>query len=450
MSVAAPPLAAAPDKTPEAPFPRPALAWFVVILLMAAYTLSYVDRQILSLMVGPIRRDLHLNDTQISLLQGLAFALFYSFLGLPLGRLADNTNRARLISAGIAFWSAMTALCGMAHNFLTLFIARIGVGAGEAVLSPAAYSMIHDLFPKRRSGLALSVYALGISLGAALALVVGSQMVQAFQNKPPVVVPIIGTMFAWQFVFFYLGLPGVGLALLVLVIREPLRRGLKADATPVVWMDLWRYLVHRRALIGCHFGSVSLLALISYARGAWSPTFYMRVYGWSIGETGAVLGISGLIAGLSGAVYGGWYADRWVARGVQDAHMRIIGVASIGIPVTSIIGYLCGNVWISLIFLTLGGFFGAAFGGVSAGVVQQTAPPRLRSQMAALLLMAQSVVGLVFGPLSVASLTDYVFKRPAAVGQSLAVVAAVTGPAAIWLLYSGLRYYRQALDEAGA
>ncbi len=417
---------------------------------MAAYTLSYVDRQILSLMVGPIRRDLHLNDTQISLLQGLAFALFYSFLGLPLGRLADNTNRVRLISLGVAFWSAMTGLCGVAHNFFTLFLARIGVGAGEAVLSPAAYSLIHDLFPKRRSGLALSVYVLGISLGGALALVIGSRMVQAFQDKPPVVVPIIGPMFAWQFVFFYLALPGIALALAVLLIREPLRRGLKAGAAPVVWMDLWRYLAQRRALISCHFGAVSLMALMSYARSSWTPTFYMRVFGWSVSEAGAWLGISGLIAGLAGAIYGGWYADRWVARGVQDAHMRVIGVSAIGIPVTSVIAYLCGNPWIALAFLTVGGFFGAAFGGVSAGVVQQTAPPRLRSQMAALLLMSQSVIGLVFGPLGVASLTDYVFKNPAAVGWSLSVVAMLTGPAAIVLLYRGLKYYRQALDEAEA
>ncbi len=434
----------------EAPFPKPAVAWCTVGLLMAAYTLSYVDRQILSLLVGPIRRDLHLNDTQISLLQGLAFAIFYSVLGLPFGRLADNTHRVRLISVGVAFWSAATAVCGLAHSFLTLFLARIGVGAGEAVLSPAAYSLIHDLFPRRRSGLALSFYALGISLGSALALFVGARMVQAFQDRPPVTAPIIGRMFAWQFVFFYLSLPGLALALLVLVLPEPVRRGLKSSVAPVVWKDLWRYLVKRRALILCHFGAVSLMALMSYARGAWTPTFFMRVFGWSVGQTGAWLGISGLFGGVAGVIYGGWYADRWVSRGVQDAHMRIIAVAAIGIPVTSVIAYLCGDAWFALFFLTAGGLFGSAFGGVSAGVVQQTAPPRLRSQMAALLLMSQSVIGLVFGPLSVASLTDYVFRAPAAVGWSLAIVALVTGPASVVLIYRGLPHYRRALDEVSA
>ena len=417
---------------------------------MAAYTLSYVDRQILSLMVGPIRRDLKLSDTQISLLQGLAFAIFYAFLGLPLGRLADNRNRARLISAGVAFWSLMTGACGLAHNFTTLFLARVGVGAGEAVLSPAAYSLIHDLFPKRRIGLALSLYVLGISLGGALALVVGSQMVQAFQDKPPVDVPIIGPMFAWQFVFFYLGLPGVVLALPVLMIREPLRRGLTANAAPVAWADLWRYLVTRRALIIHHFGGVSLLALVSYARSSWTPAFYMRTFGWSVSQAGAWLGVSGLLAGLSGVVFGGWYADRWVARGVRDAHMRIIAISAIGIPASSVVAYVCGNPWIAIVLLTIGGFFGAAFGGVSAAVVQQTAPPRLRSQMSALILMSQSIVGLVFGPLSVASLTDYVFRTPYAVGWSLSIVTLVIGPVAAVLLIRGLKSYRQALDEADA
>ncbi len=432
-------------------YPAGALAWAAVAVLTAAYTLSYMDRQILSLMVGPIRRDLHLSDTQISLLQGLAFAIFYSVLGLPLGRLADNTNRVRLISMGVAFWSLMTGLCGMAHNFAMLFLARLGVGAGEAVLSPAAYSLIHDFFPRRRVGLAMSVYALGIALGAALALVIGSQMVQAVQDKPPVIVPIIGEMFAWQFVFFYLGLPGIGLALMVLLIREPLRRGMKTqNDAPAMWIDLWRYLVDRRALVFYHFGGVSLLALIAYARGAWGPTFYMRTFGWSVGQAGAWLGGSGLVAGLSGVVFGGWYADRWVARGVEDAHMRIIAICAIGTPITLTLGYTCGSPWLSLVLITLGGVFMAAYGGVSAAAVQQTAPPRLRGQMSALLLMSQTVIGLVLGPLSVALLNDYVFKDPQAIRWSLAIVSLAIGPVAAVLLFRGLKPYRLALEAASA
>ena len=430
------------------PFPRPLLAWSIVLLLMAAYTLSYVDRQILSLMVGPIRRDLHLNDTQISLLQGLAFALFYSFLGLPFGRMADVTSRVRLISFGVAFWSAMTALCGLSHNFFSLFLARIGVGAGEAVLSPAAYSLIHDIFPKRRAGLALSLYVLGISLGGGLALVIGAQMVQAVQNHPPIIAPVLGEMYAWQFIFFYLGLPGVLMALLILVIREPRRRGLVDASQKVVWMDLWRYLFQQRALVFCHFGAVSVMALLAYARGGWGPTYYIRDVGWSVGQTGLWLGISSLVGGILGAVYGGWYADRWVARGVQDAAMRIIAICAVGVPLTTILAFLIPNPWVDLAFYTLGGFFGSAYGGVSAGVVQQTAPARLRGQMAALLLMSQSLIGLVFGPLSVALLTDYVFKNPAAVGWSMCIVCCLTGPLGVILSVRGLPAYRRALAEA--
>jgi MFS family permease len=169
-------------------------AWYVVFVLMVCYTLSFIDRQILSLLVAPIKRDLGISDTKIGLLQGLAFALFYTLLGFPLGWIADRYSRRNLVAAGVFFWSLMTALCSLAASFSSLFLARMGVGVGEATLGPSAFSLISDYFPKERLGGALSVYSMGIFIGSGLALIVGGTVVSAVQEMPAVTLPVIGAM----------------------------------------------------------------------------------------------------------------------------------------------------------------------------------------------------------------------------------------------------------------
>ena len=192
---------------------------------MLAYTNSFIDRQILTLLVEPIREDLGITDTQISLLAGLAFSVFYTVMGLPLARLADQSNRKRIITFGITGWSFMTAMCGAAQNFWQLFLARIGVGVGEATLSPAAFSIISDYFPKDRIARAFSVYSMGVYFGVGLAMMIGGLVIQAVSNAPPVDLPAIGRVRSWQLTFFIVGMLGLPILLLLFTIREPLRRG---------------------------------------------------------------------------------------------------------------------------------------------------------------------------------------------------------------------------------
>ena len=184
-------------------------AWYVVIILMVCYTLSFIDRQILSLLVKPIQQDLGINDTEMGLLQGAAFGIFYTLLGLPMGWLADRISRRNLIAVGIFFWSLMTALCAVARSFGSLFFARMGVGVGEATLAPSAFSMISDYFPRERLGTALSVYSAGIFIGAGLALIVGGTVVSAVSNIPAITMPVLGTIASWRLTFLIVGLPGV-------------------------------------------------------------------------------------------------------------------------------------------------------------------------------------------------------------------------------------------------
>ena len=196
-------------------YPSSARAWATVAILMVAYVLSFVDRQILNLLVEPIRRDLAINDTQMSLLMGLSFALFYTVCGIPLGRVADTRSRRGLIAVGILFWSAATAACGMAKMYWQFLLCRIGVGVGEAALSPAAYSLIADSFPAERRATAISVYSMGVYLGSGLAFLVGGLVIQFASAQGDVTLPVLGEVRPWQLIFLILGVAGVFFTLLM-------------------------------------------------------------------------------------------------------------------------------------------------------------------------------------------------------------------------------------------
>ena len=201
-------------------------AWFVVGILMLANVSSFIDRQILSLLVRPIKRDLQLSDFEISLLMGLSFALFYTFFGMVIGRLADQYNRRNIIIAGITIWSLMTALCGGVKTYSQFFLARMGVGIGEATLSPSAYSIISDYFPKHKLATALSIYSLGIFLGSGIAMLVGAGIIAQLPTEGLIAVPVFGNIYPWQLLFVYIAVPGLIIALLLFLIKEPKRKGM--------------------------------------------------------------------------------------------------------------------------------------------------------------------------------------------------------------------------------
>lgn len=205
--------------------------WYVVLLCMLAYIFSFIDRQILALMIEPIKADLNLTDTQFSLLHGLAFSLFYAFMGLPLAYIADRFSRPKLISIGIIFWSLATAFCGLSKNFVQLFLSRMGVGIGEAALSPAAYSMFSDMFSKEKLGRAVAVYSIGSFVGGGIAFLVGGYVIGLLKDTSLIDVPFFGMLKAWQMAFIIVGLPGIFIGLLfILTVKEPKRKGQRLNA----------------------------------------------------------------------------------------------------------------------------------------------------------------------------------------------------------------------------
>ena len=438
------PDAVAVPSSPQSPgFPRPLTAWCTVGLLTLAYILSFIDRQILSLLVTPIRRDLMISDTQMSLLMGFSFAVFYTFCGIPLGRLADVTSRRWIVTVGIAFWSAATAACGLATHYWQLFIGRIGVGIGEAALSPAAFSLIADSFPPGQRATATSVYATGIFIGSGLAYVVGGIVVGFASNQGETILPLVGATRPWQLVFYVLGGVGLMAAWLMLLIREPVRQGAVAVQIPIreVLATLAR---HRRTVLTHNFGFCGP-AMALYSVNAWIPSVWQRVHGWEMRDVGLVYGAIITLVGGPGIVLGGWLADRWRAQGMSDSTLRVGAIASAcGTPLAIAIAFVPNGTALAWLMIPITLCIAMPLG-VAASAIQDLVPNGMRGQTSAIYLFVVNLVGLGIGPTAVALLTDRTFENDASVHYSLALVMAGAQFAGFLLLARGRRYYRASL-----
>ncbi|MGQ0641149.1 MAG: spinster family MFS transporter [Gemmatimonadaceae bacterium] len=447
--------AAVTPPTQHAPEPTATTAtskysWYVVVLLLFAYSLSFLDRQILTLMVDPIRRSLNISDTQFSLLHGLAFAVFYTLLGLPLGRLADRVTRRTLIVAGVAGWSFMTMACGFARNFPQLFLARMGVGVGEAALSPGAYSIIADYFPKQRVARALSVYGFGIPLGIGVALMFGGYLVDLATNAGPITILGLGPFEPWQLVFLAAGAPGMVYAVVLATIREPRRRETIAGGAGVPLRTVTRFLADRGRLFVCFLLGLSILTAASHGTLAWVPAYFGRVHGWSASQLGLWLGLAYMTCGTLGLFAGGLIAERLEGRGRVDGTLRAAMVGACGALPFAAAGALAPSPWLSLVAYAAYQFFMMMPWGVASAAIQLIAPNEMRGQISALYLFSINIVGLGLGPTIVALLTDGVYGGGAGVRYSLVTVAAVLIPASAIFLGAGLAPFRRAVAQAQA
>ena len=424
--------------------------WYVVVICMVAYILSFVDRQILSLMIEPIKQDLMLTDTQFSLLQGLAFSLFYAFMGIPIAALADKKSRIKIISIGIAFWSLATAACGLSKNFIQMFIARLSVGAGEAALSPAFYSIVTDLFPKEKLGRALGLYAIGAFIGSGLAFLIGGYVISLLKNVDMVVLPVIGQLKTWQLTFFIVGLPGVLLALvMILTVKEPKRKGLKLDQNGQVIQASFKNSIafiktHKKTFF-CHFIGFSFYTMMLYSLLGWAPAFYMRHFGLDASQTGYILGSIILIANTAGALFCGWLIDYFSKKGYSDAAIRagMIGCAALVLP--SVLFTQVDNIYLSFGLIFIAMFFSTFPIPASAAATQMLTPNQLRAQVSAKFLLISNLIALGVGTTAVALLTDKYFENTLMVGNSISIVNAIAGIIGVFLLFKGCKYYRESI-----
>jgi len=425
-------------------YPSSLRAWSTVAILMLAYVLSFIDRQILNLLVGPIRRDLVISDTQMSLLMGLSFALFYTVCGIPLGRLADTKSRRGLIAIGVLFWSAMTAACGMARLYWQFLLCRIGVGVGEAALSPAAYSLIADSFPAERRATAISVYSMGVYLGSGLAFLLGGLVIKFASAQGDVLLPVLGEVRPWQLIFLILGAAGVLFSLLLLAVREPARRGVGAGvAVPLA--EVGRYLrANRRTVLYHNFGFAGL-AFAGYGSAAWIPTFFIRTYGWDAGHVGVVYGSIVAVFGCLGIVFGGRLADWMAKRGRTDANMRVgLYAAMAALPCVASFPLMDNALWAAALMAPTVFCLSMPFG-VAPAAIQEIMPSAMRGQASAIYLFVITLIGLGIGPTAVALVTDYLFADDQALRYSLLIVSTLAVSSSLFLLAKGLQPYRESV-----
>jgi MFS family permease len=424
----------------------------VVAILCACSVVSFIDRQIINLLVEDLRRDLGLSDTAIGLLQGLSFALFYAACALPLGRLADVSSRKRLVAAGMCVWTGATALCGLAGNFAQLFCARMLVGAGEATLTPSTYSMIADLFRPQRLALPCGVYAASSFVGSGVALLLGGMILAQLARTGPVVLPLVGELKIWQAAFLCAAaLSGVVIVLFLVTIDEPLRRGLQAgrpQERPSLRELLAFYRANRRTFNAVFFG-VSLLGAVQFSIGAWTPAYFMRVHGWSAPQAGAAYGLILVSCGTAGAIAGGWLADRLEAR-MGQGHLRSALLSAFATLPFAAAFPLAPSGAGAVALLAPAVFFGSLSLGAGPALIPVFAPPRMRAVMVAAYLFAASLLGQAMGPALVGLSTDYLFGSPERVRDSLALVPVVLLLGAAAFLWSGIRATRPAARLAAA
>jgi MFS family permease len=417
-------------------------AWYVVAVLTFVYMTAFVDRQIVSLLVGPIKQTLGVTDTQMGLLQGLAFGIFYTLLGVPIGRLADQRSRRAIIATGCTIWSIMTAACGLARTFPQLFLARIGVGVGEATISPAALSMIGDYFPKDRRPLAMSLFVSAGSIGSAVALLMGGAVI-GWANTLAVELPIIGRLHGWQIIFMLVGLPGLIGTALMLTVREPVRTG--ASASTADWGHLWAFMARHRWVLAGHIGGFAIFSTLVYAVMFWGPSFFVRQHGWTEKQVGLSYGIGILVFGLLGAFAGGAFAGWLRRRGAVSAALLTVAVGAGGITVPGVLGVTIPDANVAIVFACLCNFFVSFASGSSAAAFQEYTPNELRAQITAVYYFAINLVGLSLGGVSVGVLNDYVFGSEAAIGRSLLVVLLIMGPLGGGLIAAALPAFRRAV-----
>lgn len=431
-------------------YPSSGYAWYVVVILTIAYVFSFLDRQILNLLVDPIRADLGISDTQMSLLQGLAFGIFYTVLGIPIGRLADRRSRRAIIAGGITIWCLMTAACGLSKNYLQLFLARVGIGVGEAALNPSAFSLISDYFPREKRARPMSFYNMGVSVGAGIAMVLGGQIIAYVYEKPAWVLPYFGELYPWQSVFIMVGLPGLLIALLMITVTEPVRKDKidTGDGDEIPIRKVVRFLWDRRATYGTLFVGMSVVTIIGYGYFSWIPAMFIRTWGWDISQIAFAYGMVILVCGPLGVNFGGWLADYWYNKGRRAAHMEVALLGALLLVPASALAPLMPTPELSVAMLipaTLGGAIPTA---TSGAALMMIVPNQMRAQTTAIYYFVISVLGLTLGPLLIAVFTDSVFADESMLRYSISIVTGGAGMLALLFLIANIKHFRASVIEA--
>lgn len=441
-------------KDSATPYPSPVYAWFVLALLVLGSLVAFVDRQVVAIVVEPMKEDLGVGDTQIGWLYGV-FALFYAVAALPIAGIADRGSRTKLIAVGIFLWSFMTIACGLSRQYWLLFIARMGVGIGEATLTPATTSLVGDYFPRDKIPLALSVFQTGAIFGTGFAFLIGGVVLGYVEDAAPLVLPIVGELRPWQQTFAYVGLPGFILAMIFWVLREPARRADPSKphlettnaSNKLLSAELVAfYKTHKTTLILHHLGFLSLV-LMGYAFVFWTVTYFVRIHGMAPSEASQAFGWIYLIAGPIGPIAVALAAKKLRARGHLDANI-IAGMVGglLVIPVIVLIQFAPSANVALLLYIPAVILVNSPFG-IAAAALPMIAPPHLRARVAAVYMLTGSV-GMLFGPPLAGFFNEFVFPEQDGLRYSMVTLTTLFGVLGGILLQLARPHYARSLALA--
>lgn len=432
------------------PWPPARLAWYAVAMLALSLALQELDRGIMNLLVGPIKTDLHLTDSEMGLLLGFATAVFFAAIGLPAARLIDTRRRTLILSIGIAVWSASTALCGLAQSFVQLFLCRMGVGAGQAPHGPGCYSILADYFPRDRLPRAIAVLQIGYIAGTGFSLILGAMVIQAIAGLPPAHLGSL-VIHNWQMVFLAVGLPGLIVAALVGSVPEPPRRGrvstgkkINVPIRAVVAM-----LVQNRTVYGPLFLALLFSIVDTLGTQVWRPEFFRRTYGWSPQQVGYIFGVASLIAAPIGLLVGTAITERLVKRH-EDGHVRAVAIFFTSYVPFAIAAPLMPNPWAAIVCSAIAYALGMASAVPQNAAIQSVTPNEMRGQVTALYLFIFTAIGGGLGPSFIAFLTDHVVGNEQLIRYSFVISGATMGPLAALSIWLGVRPYGRKLAEVKA
>ncbi len=427
--------------------------WRAVFILTTLYLLGTVDRQMAALLVTPIKQDMGLTDVQVSLIQGLAFAFAYVLASIPIGWMVDRFSRKSILFAGSIIWGGAATLSGLSGSFGQLFLARAGVGAGEATLHPTSFSLIAQMFRPEKLGLPLMVFVFGGILGSGGSYIVGGAIVDWAQSNA-MRWPVVGELKGWQIAFILTGLPALLIGPLALLIREPARRSDSSGPHALGYLGLWHFARRHLWFYGTHMFGFAMPMAFVVGLGAWTPAYFGRVHDWGIGQIGLWIGAGQMLMATIGIFAHGWLIDRWFGSGRRDAHMRYFAMMCALAAPLGAAAFLAADPWVSLALWNAAYFCMMAYVGIGAASLQIATPPDLRGKASAVYLIVVNVVGTIGGPLAVALITDHVFGDEQALGLSMAIFALLSGGAGVALFARGLAPMRrivcEQLDSAAA
>ncbi len=426
-------------------------AWWVMVVLSMAMLVSYVDRQIIALLVEPMKDDLGYTDTQTGFLYA-GFAIFYAAAGIPIAWMVDRRSRRGIIAWGIFLWSLATMVCGLVKGYWALFAARIGVGVGEATLTPATFSMVGDLFPRERIPMAMSIYQIGAIAGTGLAFLAGGYVVSWVRHAPAVDLPLIGEIFSWQMTFIYVAAPGLLVLLLFLTIREPVRtqtKQIEGAAAKGSWDQVWEFYRENWTALWRHHVGYMFLILLGYAFVFWTPSFFERVHDVPAEEASKIYGAIFIFFGGGGALFAGWFAERLVRNGKPDGTLlaALIG-ASLFVPVVVIIQFVPDVMWVYALYIPALFLMNTPYGLGQAALVQIT-PPDIRGRVAAIYTI-MGACGNALGPPIAGFMNDVVFPEKEGVSSSLMTMCVFFGVVGVSIVWSSRKAFRVSLARAQA